>query len=370
MKPKVKVFSMFLAVMLQASMFLGIVSCSVNDNNGGHESVAADTIVYRFASQEEGKRLRLANTSYFNSLSQNDLDWKTLSIGHTLAEHKAIAAEQIMDFTDEEKQAMTWIMHDIEARCAELGIRLPCKDEIIFIKSAMADEGGAGAYTQKNEMYINGWTIESLASAYRQDPTFSTAEREYAFNFARESVTHEIFHIITHRDVQFRQLMYSLIGFTAMDHEVEFGPTVRQLLLHHPDVERYDNYAEFTIGGQKRRCILIAAYPSSYADAVAVNPDADFFYDAQMVLVPLDEPDTMIPIEEATDYYDIMGRNLDYDYVDAAEENLATNFSYLISYGFDGYYDYSKEDDEVIFIPYGTPQLIRNIYDVLKSLKN
>ena len=52
------------------------------------------------------------------------------------------------------------------------------------------------------------------------------------------------------------------------------------------------------------------------------------------------------------------------------ESVAATNFSYLISYGFDGYYDYSKEDDEVIFIPYGTPQLIRNIYDVLKSLKN
>ena len=61
MKPKVKVFSMFLAVMLQASMFLGIVSCSVSDNNGGHESVAADTIVYRFTSQEEGKRLRLSS---------------------------------------------------------------------------------------------------------------------------------------------------------------------------------------------------------------------------------------------------------------------------------------------------------------------
>lgn len=59
MKPKV--LPIFLAVMLQASMILGIVSCSVNDNNGGHESVATDTIVYRFASQEEGKRLRLSS---------------------------------------------------------------------------------------------------------------------------------------------------------------------------------------------------------------------------------------------------------------------------------------------------------------------
>ena len=370
MKPKVKVFSMSLAVMLQASMFLGIVSCSVNDNNGGHESVATDTIVYRFASQEEGRRLKMANTSYFNSLSQNDLDWKTYTIGQTLAGYKAIAAEQIMDFTDEEKWALTQTMHDIENRCAKLGIKLPCKDEIIFIKSAMADEGDAEGYTHKNEIYLNKLAIEDLVRAYRQDPELSAADIEDILNFERVAVTHEIFHIITHSDAQFRQLMYNLIGFTVMDHEVEFGPTVREVLLHNPDVERYDNYAEFTISGQKRRCILIATCPGSYADAVAVNPDADFFYDAQMVLVPLDEPDTMIPIEEATDFYDIMGRNLDYNYVDAAEENLATNFSFLISFGFDGYYDYSEEDDEIIFIPYETPQLIRNIYDVLKSLKN
>ena len=307
-----KVLPIFLAVMLQASMILGIVSCSVNDNNGGHESVATDTIVYRFASQEEGRRLKMANTSYFNSLSQNDLDWKTYTIGQTLAGYKAIAAEQIMDFTDEEKWALTQTMHDIENRCAKLGIKLPCKDEIIFIKSAMADESDAGAYTHKNEIYLNEWTLESLVSIYQNDPEYSAAVLEFDKYLINETVVHEIFHVITRSNAQFRQQMYNLIGFTVMDHEVEFGPTVRELLLQNPDVERYDNYAEFTIAGQKRRCILIATCPGSYNDDAVGNPDFFILDNAQAMLVPIDEPDTMIPIEEATDLYDVMGSNTHY----------------------------------------------------------
>ena len=365
MKPKVKVLPMFLAVMLQASMIFGIVSCSVNDNNGGHESLAADTIVYRFASQEEGRRLKLANTSYFNSLSQNDLDWKTFTIGQTLAGYKAIAAEQIMDFTDEEKWALTQTMHDIEARCAELGIKLPCEDEIIFIKSAMADESDAGAYTHKNEIYLHEISLESLVCIYQNDPEYSAEELELGKYFIQETVVHEIFHIITRSNAQFRQQMYNLIGFTVMDHEVEFGPTVRELLQQNPDVERYDNYAEFTIAGQKRRCILIATYPGSYNDDAVGNPDFFILDYAQAMLVPIDEPDTMIPIE-ATDLYDVMGSNTHYTL--AAEECIADNFAFLIIDGMDGYYDYSEEDDNIIFVPYDTPQLIRNIYDVLKLL--
>ena len=36
---------------------------------------------YRFATQEEGRKLKLANTDYLEALTQNDIDWKLQSSG-------------------------------------------------------------------------------------------------------------------------------------------------------------------------------------------------------------------------------------------------------------------------------------------------
>ena len=46
---------------------------------------------YRFASQEEGRQLKLANTAYFEALTQNDIDWKLQTSGQSLEEFKVVA---------------------------------------------------------------------------------------------------------------------------------------------------------------------------------------------------------------------------------------------------------------------------------------
>ena len=356
--------TMMMAAVLSCMMTMTVLTACTSDSDSPLQTqidtprqAQADTIRYRFASQEEGRRLRLANTAYLESLTQNDIDWKLSNPGKSLDEFKVLAAEQIMDFTPEEKRALSKAMNFIEARCTELGFRLPCKEEIVFIKTKMGDEGYAGGYTLKNEIYLCDYETERFARAYQGEPNDDADYREYRVNFSREILSHEIFHTLSRNDAKFRQLMYNLIGFTIMDHEIEFGPTVKNMLLHNPDVERYDNYADFTINGQKRSCTLIAVYPSTFAEAVAVNPDANFFFDMQSMLVPLDEPDTMIPVSEASDFYDVLGHNT--DYVCAAEECIADNFSFLIAYGFNGRYDHWVEDGKIHFIPYETPKIIR-----------
>ena len=337
-------------------MVMGLAACS------GSRLEQPEALRYRFASQEEGRQLKMAGTDYFDSLTQNDLDWKLQSSGHSMEEFKAIAAEQIEEYSDAEKQALGKILDFIEARTAELGFRLPADQEIVFVKSRMGDEGFMGGYTLGNVIYFSADETEYLARAFQENPGFDADYQEYIMHFDRALVTHEIFHCLTRNNAEFRRQMYSLIGFTVMDHEVELGPTVRDLLLHNPDVEHYDNWAEFTIGGQKRRCALLSVYPGTYAEAVAIDPKAHFFDKMRSVLVPLDEPDTMIPVEEASDFYEVVGHNT--DYVCAAEECLADNFSYLIAYGFFGHYDLG-EDRKVLFIPYETPRLIRDIHRTL-----
>ena len=179
----------------------------------------------------------------------------------------------------------------------------------------------------------------------------------------RGLISHEIFHCLTRNNAEFRAALYSLIGFHVMDHEVEFGPAVRNLLLQNPDVDHDDCWGEFTIEGQKRRCALVAVYPGTYAEAAEEDPDASFYAYMQSVLVPLDEPDTMIPIADVPGFYDLLGRNT--DYICVPEECLAENFSFLISFGFFGRYDLTLDTRKVLFVPYATPALIRGIHAAL-----
>ena len=322
-------------------------------------------ISHRYATAEEGRQLRLNNTDYFNALTQNDIDWKFRCTGKTLDDFKTYAASQIKDFTEEEKKAIDEIISLIELRLDALGICLRT-DEIILIKSDLDDEGGAGGITHKNEIYLSSFLVEAFVYALKGETVYPPEYLEY-INFETPSLlAHELFHCLTRNDARFRQQMYSLIGFTVMDHEVEFGPAVRNVLLQNPDVERFDNWAEFTIDGQKRRCTLIPVYVCSFAEAAVTDPAASFFYYMQSVLVPLDEPDTMIPVEQASDFYSVVGRNT--DYVIAAEECLADDFGNLIAFGFNGYYDYVNGG--VQFIPYQTPQLMHDICDTVRNYFN
>ena len=322
-------------------------------------------ISHRYASAEEGRQLRLNNTNYFNALTQNDIDWKFRCTGKTVDEFKTFAADQIRGFTDAEKKALDAMIALIETRLDALGVCLRT-DEIIFVKSDMEDEGGAGGFTHKNEIYLTSFLVEALVDVLEGNDTYPPEYLEYISLVVPELLAHELFHCLSRNDARFRQQMYSLIGFTVMDHEVEFGPAVRNLVLQNPDVERFDNWAEFTINGQKRRCILLPVYACSFAEAAATDPDPSFFNYMQCVLVPLDAPDTMIPIEQASDFYTVLGHNT--DYVIAAEECLADNFGFLVAYGFNGHYDYVGGG--VQFTRYQTPQLIHNICKTLRNYYN
>ena len=347
-----------LALICAISLFTG---CSTSDPEGEAE---ASHIRYRYASAEEGRQIRLSNTAYYNSLTQNDIDWKLRCTGKTIDDFKIFSASQIQDFTDDEKKALDAMINSVEIRMRGLGIGLPPMDEVTFIKSSMEDEGGAGGFTLGNSIFLNAPFLQIVTDVWQGKQCYTPDYDEYCYRYAPVIIAHELFHCMSRNNASFRQRLYSLIGFTVMDHEVEFGPTVREMLLANPDVERYDNWAEFTIGGEKRRCILVCTYDCDFAEAAATDPDASFFDHMESVLVPLDEPDTMIPIEQVSDFYQVVGHNS--DYVIAAEECLAENFGFMIGYGFNGYYGFV--DNKFQFFPYQTPQLIYSIYETMLEL--
>lgn len=314
-------------------------SCEKDDN-----VVVSDPtkISYRFASKTEGQKLMASNTQYYNNMNQNDIEWRMRKTGATLNELKDFAQTCVLDFTDEEKAAIDDAMTLIEGKLKAMGVTLPFpKEDLVFVKTTMQEEGDAGAYTHKTNIYLG----ELLLQYGIDTPTY-----------LYEIITHEIFHCLTRNSPEFRRQMYRLIGFTVTGTDYVFAPAIQNWMISNPDVEHVDNYAEFTINGVKRNCALITIYTKTWAEASAEAGDnASFFYFVESVLVPLDERDTYYSTNEATDFWDVVGKNT--DYVFAPDECLADNFSDAVIYGLDG-----KD--------YKTPQLISDIIDLLQRWKN
>lgn len=345
----------FLTLICAITFFTG---CSTNNPE---EVVVEPFFNYRYASAEEGRQILLSNTAYFNSHTQADIEWKTRGMANNIEEFTALYASQIQDFTEEEKKALDAVLRINEVRFNYLGIRLPAMEEITFIKCSMEYEGYAGGFTLGNSIFLGSFVLQILVDQSHGKQYYSPNYDEFMFYYAPVITIHEVFHCLSRNDASFRQRLYSLIGFTVMDHEVEFGPTVRKRIFSNPDVERFDNWAEFTINGEKRRCILVAVYKCSYADIAATDPDASLYNYLECALVPLDAPDTLIPVEQASDFYEIVGANT--TYLLAAEECLADNFGFVFGYGFNGYYSYGN--DEFHLVPYPSPQLIQGIYETM-----
>lgn len=96
----------------------------------------------------------------------------------------------------------------------------------------MQEEGGADAYTRKNWIAIN----------------------ENVLNNAQETqlkslVAHELFHILTRYDLNFKKAVYQTIGFTVLDREIIFPTDLMEKRISNPDISRYDSYAPFTVNG-------------------------------------------------------------------------------------------------------------------------
>lgn len=306
-----------------------------------------NTLNVRFASKEEGQMLIQGNTQYYNRLSQVDIDWRIRKENATLDELKTFAKQQVLDFTQREMELVMSSVNFIEHRFDAFECQLPLPEEIVFVKTTMNDEGNASAYTSGNMIFLSDRVLCQNMSlgCILGGGSFATV----GLNIL---IAHELFHCLTRRSPEFRRKMYALIGFTVMDHDIEFPEHIRRMIMANPDVEHIDNYAEFTINGVKRKCALITYYGRSWAECSALQgKPARFFNCTNTALVPIDDLSTHFGINEASDFWEIMGRNT--DYVAAPEECLAVNFSYAVVLG-------THRD-------YKSPQLIKAILDALNS---
>ena len=296
----------------------------------------SNALGYRFADAKEAAQLLLSNRHYYDNLTQNDLNYRLQKLDATLEALEAFAAEQTLDYTDAEKERIDQSLALIEKNCAERGYALPPMDDIVFAKTTMLEECGAGAYTHGTQIYLG----ERLMKRGFDDDPKVQADFDSV-------VAHELFHCLTRNHPDFRAAMYGILGFTVVDEDYVFPPEIREQIISNPDVEHHNAYAAFEINGEKKNCVVLFTTPKPFEQA------GDRFFDEMVTaLVPVDDLSTMYTSEDAANFWDVFGRNT--DYVVDPEEAMADNFSYAIIYGLDG-------------MEYQTPEIIQAIDELLKA---
>lgn len=190
------------------------------------------------------------------------------------------------------------------------GYKIPVKKDIVFVKTTMADEGDAMAYTHQNQIYLH----EDFLKAY---PGYDL--------YFQEILCHELFHCLTRQNKNFKKKMYSVINAQVMDKEAEFPEEVAKKVLANPDVESFDSYVTLTINGEKKKCVVFPYCVRGF------EKEGDNFFDAiEVKLMPIDDTSKLYSIEEATDFWDVFGKNT--NYILAIEETMAENFAYAVIY--------------------------------------
>ena len=296
----------------------------------------SNALGYRFADAKEAAQLLLSNRHYYDNLTQNDLNYRLQKLDATLEALEAFAAEQTLDYTDAEKERIDQSLALIEKNCAERGYALPPMDDIVFAKTTMLEECGAGAYTHGTQIYLGE---RLMKRGFDDDPKIQA--------YFDSVVAHELFHCLTRNHPDFRAAMYGILGFTVVDEDYVFPPEIREQIISNPDVEHHNAYAAFEINGEKKNCVVLFTTPKPFEQA------GDRFFDEMVTaLVPVDDLSTMYTSEDAANFWDVFGRNT--DYVVDPEEAMADNFSYIIIYGLDG-------------MEYQTPEIIQAIDELLKA---
>ncbi len=308
--------------LILAFLMLFISGCTVTyapAAAAGPETAPSETelpdaggIFIRFASAEEGRELLTDQPEYYAEFTQNKLEFVMQGKESSFEEYLDFAKEQVMDFTEDEKDRVTRCMADIQEKADGLGIKLPPLDTIIFVKTTQAEENYSGAYTHGTQIYLGEHV---LAPGYG-----IRLERVLA---------HELFHCLTRCNPDFREKMYNIIHFTVQEKDYPLPPSVLEYFISNPDVEHHNSYASFEIDGEMTDCYT-ALVTTRHFEA----PGDNFFECMTTGLVPVDGTDIYYTPEDAANFDEIFGTNT--GYVIDPEECMADNFSFAVLYGMEG----------------------------------
>ena len=276
-------------------------------------ALAQKKIPYRFATRAESQMLITDIDNLTNKLNSFDINLRMEKKDGKKSELLRLAMNETKNWSDTDKKKIETAIKSLQSKIDKQKLKIKYPQEIILVKTSMKEEMNVAAYTRKNWIALGEDFIQNA----------SNEELEYL-------IAHEMFHVLTRSNTDFKKSVYSIIGFNVTDKELFFPIDITEKKVSNPDIEKYDSYAEFTIDGTKQKCSMII-----YSDKPYTSGGLDNYLNVG--LIPLD--DNLLPlradgntiiynIDKATDFYDKIGKNT--KHVINPEEIMADNFAYML----------------------------------------
>ncbi|MEX2592396.1 MAG: hypothetical protein WD426_06450 [Anditalea sp.] len=192
--------------------------------------IEGTTIV--FNSKDEASKLLGTSDRYTQELSKFDVISKTESKSNTTEQdYLDYAAQQALDWTDEEKASVRAQILGVRTKIEDKGLNLDFPEKINLVKSSMNEEGGFTSYTRENYIVIKGSVSE-------------------------EYITHELFHILSRFNPDTRNELFKTINFVESN-KIEYPEAIRDHIITNPDAPFLEHTLEVQIDGAQEEVVFI-----------------------------------------------------------------------------------------------------------------
>lgn len=255
---------------------------------------------------EEQAAEYLTDSDYLNNFGTFDVQSRLRCKDCSAENVKAFVAKQVSPWDEESVGTIQRIISYLNKNIESNGYKLPLPAKVPFMLTTMAEEGDCMAYTRKE-----GIAIKSSAT----------------YRVSANIVAHELFHVLTRNNPEFKAAMYELIGFKTLKSDIAVPESFKNMMISNPDVEHHNTYATFKIDGKDVDCAMFI-----YSDREWTG--RSFFDYLNIGLLEIDkEKCTLIlkdgkpvihRVGEAEDFFDKVGVGT--DYIIDPEEILADNF--------------------------------------------
>lgn len=268
----------------------------------------------RFASVEKARELLSQEDSFTRSWSPFDIDSRLEKQHSSRAEMFDHIRDQVREWTPENQKHMLELVRSIDHDLQTQGFQIRFPEEIYFVKTTAKEEGQALAYTRGSNIVFK----EDLKSAEGWD--------------FKRLIAHELFHVLTRNNPEFRKKMYEIIGFRMMP-DLDYPPSLRQLRITNPDAPQTDSYISLQVADQPVDCMMIL-----YADREYPGTGSLFDYlrigflrltdQAKKEVYFEDGKPVIYPMNKVGHFFEQVGKNTDYTI--HPEEIMADNFSFAV----------------------------------------
>jgi len=262
-----------------------------------------------FVDAKKAKQMLTQEDEFTKSWSQFDIDSRMNKTGSSKEQLFDFITQQVRSWTLEEQQKIKAIAKAVDQKIVEQQFQIDFPDHIYFIKTTGNEEGGAAGYTRSNYIVIKEELLAGEAESFQK------------------LIIHELFHVLSRSNSDFRKQMYSVIGFTITN-EIGYPESLAPFRITNPDAPQTDNFIALTVDGKSVDCMMVL-----FADR---NYSGGGFFDYLNVgflrlegkhkksIFLQDEAPVIYGMKEVSGFFEQVGKNT--QYIIHPEEIMAENF--------------------------------------------